>query len=141
MSSAWTAASWLPDVFGYSGALPQIMKRSGIDYFMTTKLAWNQIDKIPNDTFIWRGIDGSEVLTHLITTVDVGQDVKKNFFTTYNGRLHPDAIMGGWERYQNKEINNDILVAFGHGDGGGDEHHEEDRRAEDDRPGDGIATG
>ena len=79
---------WLPDVFGYSGALPQIMKRSGIDYFMTTKLAWNQIDKIPNDTFIWRGIDGSEVLTHLITTVDVGQDVKKNFFTTYNGRLH-----------------------------------------------------
>ena len=110
---------WLPDVFGYSGALPQIMKRSGIDYFMTTKLAWNQIDKIPNDTFIWRGIDGSEVLTHLITTVDVGQDVKKNFFTTYNGRLHPDAIMGGWERYQNKEINNDILVAFGHGDGGG----------------------
>ena len=110
---------WLPDVFGYSGALPQIMKRSGIDYFMTTKLAWNQIDKIPNDTFIWRGIDGSEVLTHLITTAGIGQDVKKNFFTTYNGLLHPDAIMGGWERYQNKEINNDILVAFGHGDGGG----------------------
>lgn len=110
---------WLPDVFGYSGALPQIMKRSGIKYFMTTKLAWNQIDKIPNDTFIWRGIDGSEVLTHLITTAGVGQDVKKNFFTTYNGLLHPDAIMGGWERYQNKEINKDILIAFGYGDGGG----------------------
>lgn len=59
------------------------------------------------------------MLTHLITTVDVGQDVKKNFFTTYNGRLHPDAIMGGWERYQNKEINKDILIAFGYGDGGG----------------------
>lgn len=110
---------WLPDVFGYSGALPQIMKKSGVDYFMTTKLAWNQINRIPNDTFIWRGIDGSEVLTHLITTVGIGQDPKQSFFTTYNGTLHPDAIMGGWERYQNKEINNDILISYGFGDGGG----------------------
>ena len=109
---------WLPDVFGYSGALPQIMKKSGIDYFMTTKLAWNQIDKVPNDTVMWRGIDGSEVLTHLITTLGVDQPVS-NFFTTYNGMLHPDAIMGGWERYQNKEINNDILISYGYGDGGG----------------------
>ena len=109
---------WLPDVFGYSGALPQIMKRSGIDYFMTTKLAWNQINKVPYDTMMWRGIDGSEVLTHLITTLGVGQD-EKNFFTTYNGMLHPDAIMGGWHRYQNKEINNDILISYGYGDGGG----------------------
>ncbi len=110
---------WLPDVFGYSGALPQIMKKSGVDYFMTTKLAWNQINKIPNDTFLWKGIDGSQVLTHLITTVGIGQDPKADFFTTYNGRLHPDSIMGGWERYQNKEINNDILVCYGYGDGGG----------------------
>ena len=86
------------------------MKKSGVDYFMTTKLAWNQINKIPNDTFIWRGIDGSQVLTHLITTLNVGQDPKENFFTTYNGILHPDAIMGGWERYQNKEINNDTAL-------------------------------
>lgn len=109
---------WLPDVFGYSGALPQIMKKSGIDYFMTTKLSWNQIDKVPNDTMMWRGIDGTEILTHLITTLDPGQPVS-NFFTTYNGKLHPDAIMGGWERYQNKEINNDILISYGYGDGGG----------------------
>ena len=110
---------WLPDVFGYSGALPQIMRKSGIDYFMTTKLAWNQINRIPNDTFVWRGIDGSEILTHLITTTGVDQDPKQSFFTTYNGLLHPGAIMGGWERYQNKEINNDILVCYGYGDGGG----------------------
>ncbi|MCD8022228.1 MAG: alpha-mannosidase, partial [Lachnospiraceae bacterium] len=110
---------WLPDVFGYSGALPQIMKKSGIDYFMTTKLAWNQVDKVPYDTFRWRGIDGSEVLTHLITTLGIGQDPKESFFTTYNGLLHPDAIMGGWERYQNKDINNDILISYGFGDGGG----------------------
>ena len=110
---------WLPDVFGYSGALPQIMKKSGIDYFMTTKLAWNQINRIPNDTFVWRGIDGSEVLTHLITTTGENQNPRESFFTTYNGMLHPGSIMGGWERYQNKEINNDILVSYGYGDGGG----------------------
>ena len=109
---------WLPDVFGYSGALPQIMKRSGIKYFMTTKLAWNQINKVPYDTMMWKGIDGSEILTHLITTLGVGQD-ESNFFTTYNGMLHPDAIIGAWHRYQNKDINNDILISFGYGDGGG----------------------
>ncbi len=109
---------WLPDVFGYSGALPQILKKCGIDYFMTTKLAWNQFNKVPYDTMMWRGIDGTEVLTHLVTTLDVGQPVE-NFFTTYNGRLHADAIMGGWQRYQNKDINNDILVSYGYGDGGG----------------------
>jgi alpha-mannosidase len=110
---------WLPDVFGYSGALPQIMKKSGIDYFMTTKLSWNQINKVPYDTLQWKGIDGSEVFTHFISTLGVGQDPKESFFTTYNGMLHPDAIMGGWMRYQNKDINNDILIAYGYGDGGG----------------------
>lgn len=109
---------WLPDVFGYSGALPQIMKKSGIRYFMTTKLAWNQFNKIPHDTMMWRGIDGTEILTHLVTTLSVGQP-STNFFTTYNGMLHPDAIMGGWERYSDKDINNDILISYGYGDGGG----------------------
>jgi len=114
---------WLPDVFGYSGALPQIMKKCGITYFMTTKLAWNQINKIPSDTFIWKGIDGSTVFTHMITTLGVGQSTE-DFFTTYNGILHPDAIMGGWKRYQDKDINHDILIAYGYGDGGGGPTHE-----------------
>ncbi len=109
---------WLPDVFGYNGALPQIMKKCGIEYFMTTKLAWNQINKFPHDTFMWEGIDGTEILTHLITTTEPGQD-KASWFTTYNGELHPETIMGGWERYTDKEINNDIMVSYGFGDGGG----------------------
>lgn len=109
---------WLPDVFGYSAALPQIMKKSGIKYFMTTKLSWNQFNKIPYDTFFWRGIDGSEIFTHMITTRGIKQD-KDSFFTTYNGILHPNSLMGGWERYQQKAINNDILVSYGYGDGGG----------------------
>ncbi|WP_026494969.1 alpha-mannosidase [Butyrivibrio sp. WCD3002] len=109
---------WLPDVFGYSAALPQILKKSGIKYFMTTKLAWNEYNKIPMDTFMWEGIDGSKIFTHLITTLGVGQPTS-DFFTTYNGMLHPDAIMGGWTRYQQKDINNDILISYGYGDGGG----------------------
>ena len=110
---------WLPDVFGYSGALPQICKRSGIDYFMTTKLSWNQFNKVPYDTLLWRGIDGTEVFTHFISTLGENQDPKQNFFTTYNGYFAPNQIMGGWERYQQKDINNDILISYGYGDGGG----------------------
>lgn len=109
---------WLPDVFGYSAALPQIMKKCGIEYFMTTKIAWNEFNKFPYDTFWWYGIDGTPIFTHLITTKGVDQD-KESFFTTYNGILHPAALMGGWDRYQQKEINNDILVCYGYGDGGG----------------------
>lgn len=109
---------WLPDVFGYSAALPQILKKSDINYFMTTKIAWNQFNKIPNDTFMWRGIDGTEILTHFITTTGPGQD-RDAHFTTYNGHIQPDTIMGSWRRYQNKNLSNDVLVAFGWGDGGG----------------------
>ena len=109
---------WLPDVVGYSAAMPQILKKCGIDYFMTTKLAWNEFNKVPYDTMNWEGIDGSKVFTHMITTLGVGQP-ETSFFTTYNGMLHPDAIMGGWDRYQNKDINNDILISYGYGDGGG----------------------
>ncbi len=109
---------WLPDVFGYSGAMPQIMKMCGIDYFMTTKLSWNQFNRVPHDTLVWRGIDGSEVLTHLITTPGIKQ-APERFFTTYNGELHPDTVMGSWTRYQDKEINNETLICYGFGDGGG----------------------
>ncbi|MCR5279653.1 MAG: alpha-mannosidase [Lachnospiraceae bacterium] len=109
---------WLPDVFGYSAALPQIMKKCGIKYFMTTKIAWNEYNKLPMDSFWWEGIDGSRIFTHFITTAELNQDPGDNF-CTYNGVLHPEAIMGGWKRYQQKDINNDILVSFGWGDGGG----------------------
>lgn len=109
---------WLPDVFGYSAAIPQILKKSDVDYFMTTKIAWNQFNKIPNDTFMWKGIDGSEVLTHFITTTGPGQE-RESHFTTYNGHIQPDAVMGAWRRYQNKNINDDVLISFGWGDGGG----------------------
>jgi alpha-mannosidase len=109
---------WLPDVFGYSAALPQILKKSGIDYFMTTKISWNEYNKMPYDTFMWKGLDGTEILTHFITASDYQNPITSHF-TTYNGKLKPDEVMGTWQRYQHKDMNNDVLISFGHGDGGG----------------------
>lgn len=109
---------WLPDVFGYSAALPQIMKKSGLDYFMTTKISWNIYNKFPFDTFLWRGIDGSEVLSHFICSQDYNSS-EVSHLTTYNGYLDPAYVMGAWRRYQQKDLNRDILFSFGYGDGGG----------------------
>lgn len=109
---------WLPDVFGYSAALPQILDKSDMKYFMTTKISWNQFNKIPNDTFMWKGIDGTEILTHFITATNPGEP-KTSINTTYNGHIQADAVMGAWRRYQNKNINDDVLISFGWGDGGG----------------------
>ncbi len=108
---------WLPDVFGYSAALPQILRKSGIDYFMTTKISWNEYNKIPYDTFEWEGIDGTEILTHFITTSEANQP--KRHYTTYNGDIVPNQVLGSWQRYQQKDINNEVLISFGYGDGGG----------------------
>ncbi|WP_284638433.1 alpha-mannosidase [Paenibacillus silviterrae] len=109
---------WLPDVFGYSWALPQILRKSGIDMFMTTKISWNQYNRMPHDTFQWRGIDGSEVLTHFITTPDPGGS-EGAFYYTYNGSVTPQSVQGIWEGYRDKDINRNLLLAYGYGDGGG----------------------
>lgn len=109
---------WLPDVFGYSWALPQILKKSGIDMFMTTKISWNQYNRMPHDTFKWRGIDGSEVLTHFITTPEP-HNPKDSWFYTYNGQLLPRTVQGVWESYSEKNLNQDMLISYGYGDGGG----------------------
>ena len=115
---------WLPDVFGYAAALPQIMKKSGIRYFMTTKLSWNGYNKMPYDSFYWKGIDGTKILTHFVSTRDYirpGTDTTNinTIFTTYNGDLNPTQMKGAWQRYQQKNLNREILCTFGYGDGGG----------------------
>ncbi len=107
---------WLPDVFGYSGALPQIMKLAGIDYFMTTKISWSEYDKFPFDTFSWKGIDGTKILSHFIPSSDCKN---RGWMTTYNAALRPEMVIGGWRRYSNKDLNSNVLCSFGHGDGGG----------------------
>ncbi|MFQ7123756.1 MAG: glycoside hydrolase family 38 C-terminal domain-containing protein [Eisenbergiella sp.] len=105
---------WLPDVFGYSGAFPQIMKKCGMKYFMTTKISWNQYNHFPYDTFMWRGIDGTEIFTHFITTPEDG-----SWFYTYNGHMDPEEVTGIWKNYKDKDKNDELLIAFGWGDGGG----------------------
>lgn len=126
---------WLPDVFGYSAAIPQIMKQSGLSYFMTTKLGWNEYNQFPHDTFVWRGIDGSEVLTYLISTKDYrkAEEPVKGFSTTYNGRQDARQIMGTWQRFQDKDVSREVLTCYGFGDGGGgptEEMLEQSRRLE-----------
>lgn len=109
---------WLPDVFGYSAALPQILKKSGVDYFVTTKISWNEFNCLPYDTFRWKGIDGSEVLTYFITTQEYSPK-EKHTGTTYVGKTDASNVMGCWQRYQQKELNSTVLNCFGFGDGGG----------------------
>jgi alpha-mannosidase len=106
---------WLPDVFGYNWALPQILRKSGIDTFITTKISWSEINRMPHDTFIWTGMDGSRVLTHFITTPDTGNA----WFYTYNGQILPKTIRGIWDTYRDKGLNQDLLFSYGFGDGGG----------------------
>ncbi|MDO5573067.1 MAG: alpha-mannosidase [bacterium] len=115
---------WLPDVFGYSAALPQIMKECGIHYFMTTKISWNEFNKMPYDTFEWEGIDGTRILTHFSPSRDyhkaaVEDGTETEHFTTYNAYINPSQVKGAWERYSQKELNRDALMTFGYGDGGG----------------------
>jgi alpha-mannosidase len=111
---------WLPDVFGYSAALPQLLRGVGISCFMTTKISWSQYNRMPYDTFRWRGIDGSEVLTHFITASD--QPLKswgEAQTYTYNGKMSGSEVFGLWNHYRQKEINHEVLYAYGWGDGGG----------------------
>jgi len=111
---------WLPDVFGYSAALPQLMRGCGIKCFMTTKISWNQFNRMPCDTFRWRGIDGTEVLTHFVTAT--AQPLKHPADAqgyTYVGKMTGGEVFGTWNHYRQKPINHELLYIFGHGDGGG----------------------
>ncbi|MCR4616446.1 MAG: alpha-mannosidase [Clostridiales bacterium] len=110
---------WLPDVFGYSAALPQIIKKSGLDYFMTTKISWSEFDSMPFDTFMWKGIDGTEVLTHFSPTMAYEYFQRRDNASTYNANLTPSHVVGGWMRYSQKDLNKEYLISFGWGDGGG----------------------
>lgn len=112
---------WLPDVFGYSAALPQICKLSGIDYFMTSKLSWSEYNLYPYDTFLWKGLDGTEMLTHFTPTREFndGNHAGLSHFTTYNSMVKPSQYAGGWKRFQQKALDDHFLVSYGYGDGGG----------------------
>ena len=106
---------WLPDTFGYSVAMPQIFKKCGVKYFVTSKIGWNESNTVPYDSFLWQGLDGSEVFTSFITT----RGDSEGRASTYNGTTDPNHVIGTWKRYQQKEYNTETIIPFGHGDGGG----------------------
>jgi len=107
---------WLPDTFGYSANLPQIMEKSGLEYFVTSKLSWNDTDRHPYDTFFWRGIDGTVTKAQLITAQKYDSEA---VYTTYNGDLSVSETMGAWKRYEPKAAYNEVVMSYGYGDGGG----------------------
>ena len=114
-----TPVLWLPDVFGFSWNLPQLMREAGIKYFFTTKLSWNQYNRIPYDTFWWQGLDGTRVLAHFGTT----KESQDTCHSIYNARVSPEQVMSTWKNFQQKDggkagCNLPLLMAFGYGDGG-----------------------
>ncbi|GKX29949.1 alpha-mannosidase [Vallitalea longa] len=98
---------WLPDVFGYTASLPQILKKSGVDYFMTIKLSWSEINQFPHHTFNWQGIDGTKILCHMPPE------------GTYNSSASPQAIKKTESQFLDKGVSDRCLMLFGIGDGGG----------------------
>ncbi|MGV2885600.1 alpha-mannosidase [Paenibacillus taichungensis] len=98
---------WMPDVFGYSASLPQLLKKSGVDYMMTQKLSWSEYNRHPHHSFLWEGIDGSSVLTHMPPE------------DTYNSPAAPRSIAKAEREYLDKNVSNHALMLFGIGDGGG----------------------
>jgi alpha-mannosidase len=110
-----TRVVWLPDSFGFSWALPTLLAAAGLPYFVTHKLSWSQTNRIPHDTFRWRGPDGSDVLAHFLCTPSPREPAR----TTYSGTLLPSEALGAWRRYQDRSLHDQLLLAFGHGDGGG----------------------
>lgn len=109
---------WLPDVFGYSAALPQILRKCGVDWFVTSKISWNDVNRMPHDTFRWRGIDGTEINTHFLTAQDATSENSKNR-TTYVSHITAPMVAGAYKRYSDKPLTNEAIVTFGYGDGGG----------------------
>lgn len=106
---------WLPDVFGYAWALPQLIKQAGLEYFFTIKIGWSQYNRLPFDSFWWQGLDGTRVLTHFSPTPEEGSP----FASTYNAKATPTEVMGTWTNFQQKAAQRELLMAFGYGDGGG----------------------
>jgi alpha-mannosidase len=98
---------WIPDVFGYSAAMPQIIHQAGCDFFLTQKISWNFHNEFPHNTFMWRGIDGTEILTHFPPE------------NTYNTNLMPNQMAGGQRRFKENGLITEFMSLFGIGNGGG----------------------
>jgi alpha-mannosidase len=102
-----TSEVWLPDSFGFSAALPQLITLSGSRYFLTQKISWNKINRFPHHTFLWEGLDGTRVFTHFPPVA------------TYNSDLSGAELALASRQFADQARANHSLVPFGWGDGGG----------------------
>ncbi|WP_020619058.1 alpha-mannosidase [Paenibacillus daejeonensis] len=101
---------WLPDTFGYCASLPQLLKQAGIDHFMTTKLGWNDTNTFPHTLFDWVGIDGTSVVAYQNHGL--------------NEHTKPVDVQDHWKAYATKDKHDELMLLYGHGDGGGGVTHE-----------------
>ncbi|MGP3534623.1 alpha-mannosidase [Microbacterium sp. RD1] len=98
---------WLPDSFGYSPALPQLVRRAGFEWFFTQKISWNQVNKFPHHTFLWEGIDGSRTFAHFPP------------MDTYNSRLSAAELALASRQFRENRRATGSIAPVGWGDGGG----------------------
>lgn len=98
---------WLPDSFGYSPALPQLMRRAGFEWFFTQKISWNQQNVFPHHSFLWEGIDGSRVFTHFPS------------MDTYNSQLSGEELAKASRQFKENRVSSRSIAPVGYGDGGG----------------------
>ncbi|GAA4424563.1 glycoside hydrolase family 38 C-terminal domain-containing protein [Georgenia halophila] len=98
---------WLPDSFGYSGALPQLARLAGFRWFLSQKMSWNQTNPFPHHTFWWEGIDGTRIFTHFPPA------------DTYSSKLSADELARGVDNFTEHGRATRSLLPFGYGDGGG----------------------
>ena len=98
---------WLPDSFGYSPALPQLMRRAGFEWFFTQKISWNQQNKFPHHSFDWEGIDGSRIFSHFPS------------MDTYNSQLSGEEVAKASRQFREARLTNNSIAPVGWGDGGG----------------------
>jgi alpha-mannosidase len=136
---------WLPDCFGFSPGLPQLLLGAGIDSFLTIKLTWSETNRFPHDLFWWEGLDGSRVLAHMfdnpagvfrsgarVGTMElegpavmfasgslVGGYAATDFMGGYNGDTGPISVLATWRNYRGKHASPQTLLSVGYGDGGG----------------------
>ncbi len=112
-----TPLAWLPDTFGFTPSLPQLLRQAGIRWFGSNKLNWNQYNKLPHNLFRWEGIDGSQITAFFLTTPKPVQYLP--FPTTYKAEMTAEEVFGTWDEFGQKATHNELPICFGYGDGGG----------------------
>ncbi len=102
--------AWLPDTFGFTSAMPQIMRHAGIDKLMTIKISWNETNALDDNIFNWQGNDGSQVFVHMFNAYDNDG---------YNMLMTPAALDEVWTKHTGKDLTDTVIASYGWGDGGG----------------------